>query len=192
MARHRRSRHRIGRQYYCRHPQCKGKSRSFGRFDNFKRHMETSHSILVSPGSANEDDGDDDAGHDRESTQRSFPPPSPSSNALPVARPKTDSQMPLMPAPLDQHSPLRQPKATSANNGKPLIGKPNILPDLRCTDREDLESLEKHELIRRLRSKLMEFEQLQHQCHVLTLERDEYAEAYRMSENSRNQGGELE
>ncbi|KAK7920458.1 hypothetical protein PG985_008480 [Apiospora marii] len=190
MARHRRSRHRIGRQYYCRHPQCKGKSRSFGRFDNFKRHMETSHSIIVSPGSANEDDGDDDA--IRESTQRSFHPPPPSSSNAPVVRPTADSQVSPIAAPVNQHSQLRQPRATPVNNGKPLITKPNILPDLRSTDREDLESLEKHELIRRLRSKLMECEQLQHQCHVLTLERDEYAEAYRMSENGRMQRGERE
>ncbi|KAK7948859.1 uncharacterized protein PG986_009745 [Apiospora aurea] len=190
MARHRRSRHRIGRQYYCRHPQCKGKSRSFGRFDNFKRHMETSHSILVSPGSANDEDGDDDAS--REGAQHSCPLPPLSSNPLPATRPSTDGQLYLMPAPVSQQSALRQPKATPANNGKSSTGKPNILPDLRCTDREDLESLEKHELIRRLRSKLMECEQLQHQCHVLTLERDEYAEAYRISEDSRQQPRELD
>ncbi|KAK8129409.1 hypothetical protein PG999_001789 [Apiospora kogelbergensis] len=191
MARHRRSRHRIGRQYYCRHLQCKGKSRSFGRFDNFKRHMESSHGILVSPGSANEEDGDEDGG--RESAQRAFPP-LPSASTLPAARPKADSHMPVLPVPIIQHSPPRQPKVPTAKNGKPpILGKPNILPDLRsaATDREDLESLDKHELIRRLRSKLMECEQLQHQCHVLSLERDEYAEAFRMSESNRKQRGEL-
>lgn len=189
MARHRRSRHRIGRQYYCRHPQCKGKSRSFGRFDNFKRHMESSHGILVSPGSANEDDADDDG--TRETTQRAFPLP-PSNSAFSAARPKADTHLPVLPVPVSQHSHLRQPKAPSINNGKPLMGKANILPDLRSTDREDLESLDKHELIRRLRSKLMECEQLQHQCHVLTLERDEYADAFRMSENNRRQRGEID
>lgn len=50
---------------------------------------------------------------------------------------------------------------------------------------EDLPSLDKDELIRRLRAKTKECEEIQQRNRILTMERDEYLEALRISEELR-------
>lgn len=50
---------------------------------------------------------------------------------------------------------------------------------------EDLPSLDKNELIRRLRAKTKECEEIQQRNRILTMERDEYLEALRISEELR-------
>lgn len=50
---------------------------------------------------------------------------------------------------------------------------------------EDTQSLDKDELVRRLRAKIKDCEELQQRNRVLALERDEYIEALRISEELR-------
>lgn len=187
LERHRRTRHHIGKQYYCHNQECEAQNLRFGRFDNFKRHMEVAHGVVVNnwetrktqraassntPGTAAATDTApavklEDAsrpGEDMDSLQ---------------AMPATHSRPPLIlsrpaspPDPRDMRSQLTLP---------PIL----TLSEPRQAPQDDFGSLSRDDLTRLLKAKIRECDLLQEQNRMLTLERDEYLEALRISEELR-------
>lgn len=188
LTRHRRSRHRVGRQYFCRRPGCRRQTWGFGRFDNYRRHMETSHGVLIEP---NDTEERRLAGRDASTSQ-----PLVQSNIVPPAT--QDAQVAnrgdyiRVPLPSAVASQGRSQVNMSQAVSKPSmdldndVSPPNstLFGSLRPVI-EDLPSLDKDELIRRLRAKTKECEEIQQRNRILTMERDEYLEALRISEELR-------
>ncbi|KAH8198404.1 hypothetical protein TruAng_007439 [Truncatella angustata] len=195
LTRHRRSRHRVGRQYFCRHPGCRRQTWGFGRFDNYRRHMESSHAITIEPNDMEE----------RQRAVREAPIneslKSPRVVKLSVAAQSSKAEKRgsyiCIPVPIQQQQRRRQEQ--HGVDSSRAFQKPAAVPQHHTTNAppssaffgslrpvvEDVESLDKDELIRRLRTKTRECDELQQRNRVLTLERDEYLEALKISEGLR-------
>lgn len=190
LTRHRRSRHRVGRQYFCRLTACRRQTWGFGRFDNYRRHMETSHGVIIEPNDMEErrlasrepptsqqlgqpsfvPEPAQAAQAEKRGTYLCIPLPSISTSQDERRKVSIPQTVPKLPEVFGEDV---SPPPTSALFGslRPIV--------------EDLQSLDKDELVRRLRIKTKECEELQQRNRLLIAERDEYLEALKMSEELR-------
>ncbi|KAK9772366.1 hypothetical protein AB5N19_09618 [Seiridium cardinale] len=189
LTRHRRSRHRVGRQYFCRHPGCRRQTWGFGRFDNYRRHMESSHGVTIEP---NDTEERHIAGRDATTDEAPKPPRVVSIAAQSAQAEKRGSYICI---PLPAKPKQREPEHSKVSTN---LTQPTVVPKERTITppssaffgslrpvTEDIRSLDKDELVRRLRDKTKECEELQQRNRILAMERDEYVEALRLSEEMR-------
>ncbi|KAI1075368.1 hypothetical protein F5B20DRAFT_385773 [Whalleya microplaca] len=174
LTRHRKTRHRIGRQWLCQDPVCLQRGKAWGRFDHYKRHMEHYHGVIVNE----KDFRDIEFILDATSVPSRHPTSGPTS-------------------PVDQ--PVAAPSSrTPEENGHAGYQVPALsqLTGQNHTDQDQassysnvvsLDRLSRAELMRMIQSKTQECEQLQQKCKILTLEKNEYIEALRLSEQMRAQ-----
>ncbi|KAI5919403.1 hypothetical protein F4810DRAFT_503017 [Camillea tinctor] len=158
LMRHRKRVHGVRSRHYCDRLEC-AKHPGFSLSDNLRRHMKISHGITV--------EGDEIQPNHRSS---------PSSGQ--VGSGTADSKFSF-----NQAQPTTKAYASSAlargGGGSGELASP------RTAGLDNLELLDRQDLIQRLRAKVDECERLEKQCQVLRLERDEYAEALGMSEQFR-------
>ncbi|KAI1634227.1 hypothetical protein F4809DRAFT_537458 [Biscogniauxia mediterranea] len=159
LMRHRKRVHGVRSRHYCDRPEC-AKHPGFSLSDNLRRHMKISHGITI------------EAYEVPPNSHR----PSPTSGQVGLG--KTESKF--------SFNQVQQPPADGYAALPDLVrGSGGDLSSSRIAGLDDLEHLDRQSLIQRLRAKAVECEKLQKQCHVLRLERDEYAEALAMSEQRR-------
>ncbi|ETS81110.1 hypothetical protein PFICI_06112 [Pestalotiopsis fici W106-1] len=190
LTRHRRSRHRVGRQYFCRLPACRRQTWGFGRFDNYRRHMETSHGVIIEP-------------NDMEERRLAAREPS---TSQPLAQPNivTEPSQAAQGEKRGSYLCIPLPSVSTSQDERLKVNIPQTVPKLSADFGEhvsppptaalfgslrpvieDLQSLDKDELIRRLRAKTKECEELQQRNRIVMAERDEYLEALKISEELR-------
>ncbi|KAI2617238.1 hypothetical protein GGS26DRAFT_412495 [Hypomontagnella submonticulosa] len=180
LSRHRKTKHGLGRQWFCRQSNCTKRLKAYGRFDHFKSHMKNCHGIHVSSRDSNAKKRhllDDSPAQ----VDLQFPPEPDrsSSNA-------DEFQASEMPSPRVAESSGRAYHDVSATilpgkQAPPLQGRIDILTSMGGSV-EDFESVDPNTLIYLLQSEILECERLRKRCKILPLERDEYAEALKMSE----------
>ncbi|KAI2465323.1 hypothetical protein F4781DRAFT_435531 [Annulohypoxylon bovei var. microspora] len=184
LARHRKTRHRIGRQWYCQQLDCKTRLKAYGRFDHFKWHLRSAHGIEL---------------------PRSDPDveksPLPDCNLVatrPRLPPDPDHPTPTIGASQGsglEDSQVRERSGAAYHKDQASILSTEQAPQLQrganpTTKVGDLDSTGQSDLVRMLRSQILECERLREKCKVLTMERDEYAEALKLSEKMRTQHGD--
>lgn len=204
LARHRRSRHSIGRQYYCQQPHCNRKSRGFGRFDNFKTHMETSHGIVISSADyAKQIEAKENT--DKENvTKETANADKPDGSVNKALVNSTSNNSSKQPDPAQSSPAGSKNGQTSSASGVGYSFKPatitfranNVISgvnrtggfsDISSAGEGEWSSFNREEILGMLRVKIRECESLRERCRFLTLERDEYAEALQISERMREQ-----
>ncbi|KAI0018929.1 hypothetical protein F4780DRAFT_749333 [Xylariomycetidae sp. FL0641] len=169
LTRHRKRRHKAGQRYFCHQPNCPQSNPSFDYPGEYKFHLQLFHGIVQDVGA-------------------SRPPKRPRGKAAQSASP------PALPTPSSPHPGSHEARAP----GPPLTltQPPRAVPEAArptgalsaFTNAEDLEKLTRDELLGRLRAKMRECEKLAEDYRVARLERDEYAEALKLSEEMRRRG----
>jgi hypothetical protein len=188
LTRHRRSRHHVGWQYFCRRPGCERRTWGFGRFDIYRRHMKTAHRVVVEAHDAQERST---AGR-RPPAKEKAPGSAPARVAAQPERPEKRSSYICIPLPSksvaqkrSKFKPSRHlptPSSLDVEN-EPMVPSSAALGPLRLVD--DIEALARDELVLRLRAKMLECEELKQRNRILAMERDEYLEALSISEELR-------
>ncbi|KAI0006889.1 hypothetical protein F4779DRAFT_542971 [Xylariaceae sp. FL0662B] len=175
LTRHRKARHHLGRQWHCKKSWCLQHGKAYGRFDHFKTHMERSHGVKLTHRDALK------AEYIADPRDPIFGRQSASSSADLVHPQPTVAQSP------------RIPEANGYRNKAPARPQLDSTDQSRASGSADavsLDRLSRAELMRMLRSKTQECEQLQKQCKILALEKNEYVEALRLSEEMRARLGD--
>ncbi|KAI0134041.1 hypothetical protein BJ170DRAFT_182781 [Xylariales sp. AK1849] len=206
LSRHRRTRHHIGKQYFCPYPKCKKARSGIGRFDLYRRHMQVSHGDTVGklrgPGAGGRSTEKKFRDQRRESQQEALPESrvlarrtrthgaavsKPPPNKILSARVSVPKPRPPPPPPTrdlsDGMGTHALPQRSTTKTATATAELP-ILGTLRPFN-ENFESMSQDELVLRLRAKTRECEELQQKCRILTLEKEEYVEALAISEQLR-------
>lgn len=152
--------------------------------------MESSHGIIIGP-----NDTQERSIAGQGALMEEMPPKSPGTlpmAAQPIQAEKRGSYICI---PLPSETRLRTEQKSLPSIG---LSRPPVVPEARTITPpssavfgslrpviEDMQSLDKDELVRKLRAKTRECEELQQRNRILTLERDEYIEALRISEGLR-------
>ncbi|KAI1498451.1 hypothetical protein F5X99DRAFT_325142 [Biscogniauxia marginata] len=153
--RHRKSVHGVRSRHYCERREC-AKHPGFSLSDNLRRHMKISHGIALES-------------YGTEPYHR----PKPSSDQNNSST--TETRLSTTESFLSQaDASLYLAKGTNGDLTLPGTSGP-----------DDLEYVDRHGLVQRLRAQIDECQKLQQQCRVLRLERDEYVEALGISEQLR-------
>ncbi|KAK6067539.1 hypothetical protein SCUP234_11537 [Seiridium cupressi] len=157
--------------------------------EKWKRHMESSHGVTIEP---NDTEERHIAGRDATTDEAPKPPRVVSIAAQSAQAEKRGSYICI---PLPAKPKQREPEHANVSTNLP---QPTAVPKERTITppsaaffgslrpvTEDIRSLDKDELMRRLRDKTKECEELQQRNRILAMERDEYVEALRLSEEMR-------
>ncbi|KAI1852903.1 hypothetical protein JX265_012931 [Neoarthrinium moseri] len=172
LSRHRRTRHRVGMQYFCRQSSCQRALWGFGRFDNYRRHMETAHNIMIGPNDMQE----------RHVAQRDLskvPRPPRKRKGVPRFPPEPDhlyAQSAELSRSHEDYLPPAPPTVAPAPAA--VLSTPGPVDAI-------FDTLSREELVWKLRAKIKECDGLQEQTRILRMERDEYIEALKISEELR-------
>ncbi|KAI1769977.1 hypothetical protein F4818DRAFT_280304 [Hypoxylon cercidicola] len=175
--RHLKTRHGMGKQWYCKQPDCKRRSKPYGRLDHFKYHMKGAHNIVVSSHDARKHFLLDDGSRNPRSK-------SPDHSGRHVIEFQAFGRQPLPDPNTNERTCNRDSTAI-----QPI--RHDVLPQDEARPRiteGDFEPASREELILMLQSQTLECKRLHEQCKFLTLERDEYAEALQLSEEMRRDG----
>lgn len=176
--RHLKSRHGMGRQWYCQQPGCEKENKPYGRVDHFKLHMKNAHKMVISSREARKRFLLDGSPANRRS--ESSPMLGRSSSPADESR---DVETQHLPDPdINEHVRGRNSTAKKSVKNAILTQKRAIPP----IDEGEFESIDRDELIDMIQSQRQVCYQLREKCRALTQERNEYAEALRLSKERRH------
>ncbi|KAI0477209.1 hypothetical protein GGR56DRAFT_394598 [Xylariaceae sp. FL0804] len=196
LARHRRTRHRIGHQYYCTVPRCYKSNQPFGRFDNYRIHLQSSHGILIA--SKSDYKGPKSPLSHTRAQRPEYNSPIQTDHSLSDPSLKDgDLRTAAMPALriggiASSSAPGTHVPLTPDTTIRPVQGRepvpappPSVPASSTPTVSDGLEDLNYPQLLQRLRVKIVDYQNLEEQCRIVCMERDEYIEALRLSEAMR-------
>ncbi|KAH8671568.1 hypothetical protein BX600DRAFT_250576 [Xylariales sp. PMI_506] len=195
------TRHRMGKQLYCTYVNCSRSTKGFGRFDSIQRHMLINHGEVVE---RKDVEAEDRHSADGRTTGGAAAAPASTAPRLRrfyvslstrvqkenLARLKNDK----LASAAGRSSTKRQPGSRvghlskSEQGAKGVPAAATVLEHtLQPPEHDNIESLDRDELLRRLREKTRECEEIRHQLRIVAMERDEYIEALKISEEMRLQ-----
>ncbi|KAI1331516.1 hypothetical protein F5Y16DRAFT_360132 [Xylariaceae sp. FL0255] len=173
MKRHRKTSHHVGLQYYCTEPPCS--NRSYGRFDHYRKHMRVAHSKLV------------EARHPKKyrlsNGQLRIPQSSPTVHSQ-LSQANSSAITSVSTQEVSTTSLASSHRSPSLSIDVKVNGSSST-PGLVTHTLSNLESRDRGELLQLLGAKIHECEELRRQCEIARMERDEYLDALKMSEESR-------